>query len=267
MFSTASFISEAGMKIYVCVKHVPDSAATISVTDEAEIDERVTFIINPYDEHALTEARRIRENFDTSEIIAVCLGKEPARECLRSAMAMGADRSILIRTEKRHDAVKTARLIKAAIDEDGGADLIFTGREAIDSNGMQTMFRLGALYGYPVMTNIVEADITKKAARVVTEGDRGARLAYEVSLPCVLGAGKGLNKPKYPTMPDIIKSKKKEIKEKSVADFTIGEPPAAMKVKKLTPYTENRNPEHIVGDMEGTVDKLIDVLKNKAKVI
>ena len=255
------------MKIYVCVKHVPDSAAVINVTDEAEIDERVTFIINPYDEHALTEARRICKNFERSEVIAVCLGKEPARECLRSAMAMGADRSILIRTEKRHDAIRTARLIKAAIDEDGGADLILTGREAIDSNGMQTMFRLGALYGYPVMTNIVEADITESGARVVTEGDKGARLAYDVRLPCVLGAGKGLNKPRYPTMPDIIKSKKKEIKEKTVTDFTIEEPAASMKVKRLTPYTENRYPEHIIGDMEGTVDKIIDVLKNKAKVI
>jgi len=255
------------MKIFVCVKHVPDSAATINVTDEAEIDERVTFIINPYDEHALTEARRIRENFETSEVIAVCLGKEPARECLRSAMAMGADRSILIRTKQRQDAIRTARLIKAAIDEDGGADLILTGREAIDSNGMQTMFRLGALFGYPVMTSIVEADITETGARVVTEGDKGARLAYEVSLPCVLGAGKGLNKPKYPTMPDIIKSKKKEIKEKTVKDFDIEDPPASMIVSRLTPYTENRNPEHIIGDLEGTANKIIDVLKNKAKVI
>lgn len=255
------------MNIYVCVKHVPDSAAVINVTDEAEIDERVTFIINPYDEHALTEARRISQSFEQSEMIAVCLGKEPARECLRSAMAMGADRSILIRTEKRYDPIRTARLIKAAIDEDGGADLILTGREAIDSNGMQTMFRLGALYGYPVMTNIVEANIAGTAARVVTEGDRGARLAYDVSLPCVLGAGKGLNKPKYPTMPDIIKSKKKEIKEKTVTDFNIQEHQASMKLTRLTPYTENRNPEHIIGDMEGTADKIIDVLKNKAKVI
>ena len=255
------------MKIYVCVKHVPDSAAVINVTDEAEIDERVTFIINPYDEHALTEARRIRESFEGSEVIAVCLGKEAARDCLRSSMAMGADRSILIRTEQRHDAVRTARLIKAAIDEDGGADLILTGRESIDSNGMQTMFRLGALYGYPVMNSIVEADISETAARVVTEGDKGARFAYEVSLPCVLGAGKGLNKPKYPTMPDIIKSRKKTIKEKTVNDFEIEEPPASMNVTRLTPYTESRNPEHIIGDIEGTVDKIIDVLKNKAKVI
>lgn len=255
------------MKIFVCVKHVPDSAAVIHVTDEAEIDERVTFIINPYDEHALTEARRIRQSVEGSEVIAVCLGKEPARECLRSAMAMGADRSIFIRTEKRHDAIRTARLIKRAIDEDGGADLILTGREAIDSNGMQTPFRLGGLFGYPVMTNVVKADVSPTGARVVTEGDKGARLAYDVSLPCVLGAAKGLNKPKYPTMPDIIKSKKKEIKEKTVTDFPIEEPPASMKLKRLTPYTENRSPEHIIGDMEGTADKLIDVLKNKAKVI
>jgi electron transfer flavoprotein beta subunit len=117
------------------------------------------------------------------------------------------------------------------------------------------------------MTSIVEADITETGARVVTEGDKGARLAYEVSLPCVLGAGKGLNKPKYPTMPDIIKSKKKEIKEKTVKDFDIEAPSASMIVSRLTPYTENRNPEHIVGDLEGTADKIIDVLKNKAKVI
>ncbi|MFO7753171.1 MAG: electron transfer flavoprotein subunit beta/FixA family protein [Desulfobacteraceae bacterium] len=255
------------MKIYVCVKHVPDSAATITVTGENTIDERVTFIINPYDEHALTEARRIRDDFEGSEVIAVCLGKESARECLRSAMAMGADRSILIKSEMRHDAIETAGAIKAAIDEDGGADLIFTGREAIDSNGMQTMFRLGALYGCPVMTNVVETDISQNRARVVSEGDKGARLAYELELPCVLAAGKGLNKPRYPTMPDIIKSKKKEIKTAYIENLNIAPSQASMKLVKLIPYTENRHPENIIGDTEGTVEKIIDVLKNRAKVI
>ena len=113
------------MTIYVCVKHVPDSAATITVTDKTRIDEKITFLINPYDEHALTEAARIRQDDADTEVVAVCLGKPAAEATLRSAMAMGADRSILIETDRSQDSIFTARALAAAIRQDGQPWIIF----------------------------------------------------------------------------------------------------------------------------------------------
>ncbi|MGD8334267.1 MAG: electron transfer flavoprotein subunit beta/FixA family protein, partial [Desulfobacterales bacterium] len=127
------------MKIYVCVKHVPDSAATITIREKNQIDESVTFLLNPYDEHAVEEAARLRAQMQDSEVVAVTLGKEGALGTLQSALAMGADRGILIKTDDRPDSILTARALKAAIEQDGKPDIIFTGKESIDSEGMQTM--------------------------------------------------------------------------------------------------------------------------------
>ncbi len=262
-------VSKTGvtMKIYVCVKHVPDSAAALTVIDGNRIDERITFIINPYDEHAITEACRIRDLLGDSEVVAVCLGKEAARDILRSAMAMGADRSILIRTDRSHDPIDTAAALKSAIETDGKPDIVFTGREAIDSNGMQTMFRLGDLFGFPVMTNVVKVAIGKESAAVVSEGEKGRRLRYTVTIPCVLAAAKGLNKPKYPTMPDIIKSRKKEIKTVDYDLLGVQTPPSATEVIRLTPVKENRTPKRLQGDSAKVAEQIIDILKNEAKVL
>ncbi|MCK5349517.1 MAG: electron transfer flavoprotein subunit beta/FixA family protein, partial [Desulfobacula sp.] len=105
------------MQLYICVKHVPDSAANISIIDKTHIDENLTFLLNPYDEHAVTEAVRIKDNLPGSEIIAVCLGKDDAQKTLRSALAMGADRGLLIASDKNHDSIETAQALKAAIEQ------------------------------------------------------------------------------------------------------------------------------------------------------
>ena len=137
------------MQIYVCVKQVPDSAANITIVDEKSIDERIAFLLNPYDEHAVTEAAALKNQFEGSEIIAVCLGKKDAEKTLRSAMAMGADRGILITTDGQPDSPVTARALKAAIELDGRPDIIFTGKASIDSEGFQTMHRLAAAMEMP----------------------------------------------------------------------------------------------------------------------
>lgn len=256
------------MKIYVCVKHVPDTAAAINVIEDRAIDEESTyFIINPYDEHCLTEASKIKDQFEGSEVIAVCLGKESAKDMLRSAMAMGADRSILIKTDQKPDAVITARALKAAIDEDGEADLILTGRESIDSGGMQIMFRLGALFPMPVMNNVVKVSIDGGRAEVSCDAERGEKINYSLDLPCVLGAAKGLNKPRYPTIQDIVKSKKKELKVIQFGDLPLDRSASALELIKLEPYVEHRTPQEIDGDPGQVAEKIIDILRNEAKVI
>lgn len=255
------------MKIYVCVKQVPDSAATIRVMAENRIDERVTLIINPYDEHCLTEAAGLCEAHPGSEVIAVSLGPESAREALRSALAMGADRGILIKSDHRHDPMQTARILKAGIDSDGVPDILFTGRESIDTGGMQTMYRLAALYQMPVMSNVVSLTIQEGKALVASEAGAGTRLKYALGLPCVLGAGKGLNKPKYPTVREIMMARKKEIRTIEADDLELGPASASQELLSLRPVAEDRTPQPISGDLDEAVDRLIQILEQEARVI
>lgn len=255
------------MRIYVCVKQVPDTAASIRVIEGKRIDERMTFIINPYDEHCLTEAAKIRDARPGSEVIAVSLGGPSARDILRSALAMGAERSLHIQSERPHDAMETARILKAAIDLDGKPDLIFTGRESIDSCGMQTMFRLGALLQIPVLSNAVDVDIQEGEAFVSTEAELGSRLQYSLSLPCIIGAGRGLNTPKYPTFPDIMKARKKEIRTLDLQDLRFEPSASSMELLELRTVAEDRTPRPIEGDPDTAVEELIRILEQEARVI
>lgn len=255
------------MKIYVCVKHVPDSAATITIKGNHQIDESVTFLLNPYDEHAVEEGSRLKARTEGSEVVAVTVGKQAATDTLQSALAMGADRAILIKTDDWPDSILTARALKAAIEQDGKADIIFTGKESIDSEGMQTMFRLAAALDVPVATNVVAFSIEQHNAVVECELEAGVKQLLEMPLPCIIGAGKGLNKPKYPTFMDIRKAKKKEIEQIELDSLPIEKPAARMEILELKPAVEQRQPRELKGPSEEAVQQLIQVLKNEAKVL
>ncbi len=255
------------MKIYVCVKHVPDSAATITVVAPNRIEEKITFLINPYDEHAVTEAGRIRAARPDTEVIAVCLAKPSGENTLRSALAMGADRAILIATDRNHDAITTARALKAAMEKDGRPDLILGGKESIDSEGMQTMFRLAHHFDMPAATNVVALDIQADAATVTCEKEAGAREVMRLRMPCLVAAGKGLNTPKYPTFPDIVKSRKKKIDIISLDQLDMPTPTAGVETVELVPAVEKREPKEITGTPEEIARKIVSVLKHEAKVI
>ena len=255
------------MNIYVCVKHVPDSAATITVEGQAGINEKITFLVNPYDEHALTEAARIKQSMADIEVIAVCLGKPAAENTLRSAMAMGADRSILIETDRYPDSIFTARALATAIQSDGQPWLIITGKESIDNEGMQTHFRLAQYLGLPVATNVVKVDTVGDSVMVECEREAGTIDVYRMSVPCIIGAGKGLNSPNYPTFPDIVKSRKKEVKKIGLAELAIERPAAGMRIQELVPAVEQRTPKALTGSAADIAAQIVDILKNEAKVI
>jgi len=255
------------MKIYVCVKHVPDSAVNIRILGRTGIDETVNFFINPYDEHAITEAVRIKEILPGSELVAVCLGKEDAEKTLRSAMAMGADRAILIVSHNRHDSIETAQALKAAIDQDGTPGLIFTGKEAIDTQGAQTLFRLAALFDYPVATNVVKLDVATDNVTVDSELAGGIINTYKMSLPCVIGAGRGLNTPIYPTFPSVMKSRKKPVKKMAVTSLGLEPSLTNMEIVELELLVQKRVPQEISGDAEAVAQKIINILEQEAKVM
>ncbi len=255
------------MNIFVCVKHVPDSAVNITIIDDQWIDENITFLLNPYDEHALTEAVRVKELFPGSQVTAVCLGKPDAQKTVRSALAMGADKGILVETDQTHDSLMTARILKAAMDHAGPADLIFTGKESIDAEGMQTMFRIGALYDFPVATNVVRLDLSDDQAVVDTEFSGGVKNRYQLSVPCVIGAGRGLNSPKYPTFRDVMLSKKKPMDIVPIEDLAVTVPESKMETVALAPLAQQREPKEIKGNDETIARQIVEILKNEAKVI
>ena len=255
------------MQIYVCLKHVPDSAANITILDKKCIDESITFLLNPYDEHAVTEAAALKNQFKGSEIIVVCLGKEDAEKTIRSAMAMGADRGILIETHEVHDSMTTARALKTAIEQDGTPGIILTGKESIDAEGMQTMFRIGALFDFPVVTNAVNVNAEADRAVVTYDLAGGQTRTCEMSMPCVIAAGRGLNTPSYPTFPDVVKARKKPV---SIIDFNslaIETPPGSARVIELAPLAQERSPKKINGTPLEIATKIATILKEEAKVI
>ena len=255
------------MKIYVCVKHVPDSAATITILENNQIDEGVTFLLNPYDEHAVEEASRLKQQIGNSEVIAVTLGKESARNMLQSALAMGADRGILINTDDRIDSILTARALKAAIEQDGKPNIIFTGKQSIDSEGMQTMFRLAILLDIPIAVNVVSLAVDGEQVSAECELEAGVRQLLEMPLPCVIGAGKDLNKPRYPTFIDIRNAKKKEIRQIDLSSLNIEKPSASIEILELKPAVEQRQAKELKGQPQEVAKQLIDVLRDEAKVI
>jgi electron transfer flavoprotein beta subunit len=255
------------MRIYVCVKHVPDSAAKITITGKNDIDESVTFLMYPYDEHAIEEAARLKKQVAGAQVIAVSVGKADAANTIQSALAMGADRGILVTTDSRPDSLVTARALKAAIEQDGRADIIFTGKESIDSEGSQTMYRLAAAMGIPAASGV--ESFALEQGRVLVECDiaAGEKEVIEMSLPCVIGCGKGLNKPSYPTLPAIIKARKKEVQQIDLQSLNIGKPAGRIEILDLKPAVEARRPQEVKGTPEEIAGELVWILQKEAKVI
>lgn len=255
------------MKIFVCVKNVPDTAARIKVVGQAGYDESVKFVINPYDEYAVEEAVKITEQ-NGGEVVVVTVGKKSAENAIRSAMAMGAHRGILVLAENQFlDSSTTGLALKAAIEQDGAPDLIFTGKQSVDSEGMQTHYRLAAALGMPVANEVVAFAIENGKAVVTCEAGGGDREVIEMPMPCVIGANKGLNVPRYPKLPDILKAKKKPLKEIVLAELGIGQSAFGSRVTVLEAVPERGAARMLEGSVREMVERLVHQLKEVEKVL
>ncbi len=200
-------------------------------------------------------------------MIAITLGKEVAEATLRSALAMGADRGILIKTDEYCDSLVTARALKAAIANDGSPDIIFAGKESIDSEGFQTMYRLAAEFGMLVVSNVASFSLNNETVIVECEMEAGAREVIEMQVPCVIGTGKSLNKPSYPTLPAIMKARKKEIKQIDLASLNIEKPSSRIDILELKPAVEERKAIELKGSPEEVAEAIAKILQEEAKVI
>jgi electron transfer flavoprotein beta subunit len=256
------------MRIYVCVKHVPDTAANIRPLGGTAFDETVKFIMNPYDEYALEQALLIRDREGGSEVIAVTVGKESAAVTLRFALAMGADRGILVKTDTYFtDSLETSRLLQKAIDMDGSPDLIFTGKQSVDTEGMQVPFRLAALFDLPVAVNVVVFSLAGGKVTVEREMEGDVREVIEMPIPCIVGAAKGLNRPRCPTLPDMMKAKKKKLTVVNRADLRIPKPIQTVELLELQPVPDRGRGKILKGSPENMADELLRLLRDEAKVL
>jgi len=250
------------VKIAVCVKRVPDTETRIRIGgDGASIDEAgVKFIVNPYDEFAIEEALQRREKAGGGEVVVVALGPDAAQETIRSALAMGADRGVLLKTDRiPADALAVAQALAAEL-KDGGYDLVLFGKMAVDDYNHGVGPMVAELLGLPCVTAIskLELDGGKGVAEREIEG--GVEVA-EFALPAVLTAEKGLNTPRYPALKGIMAAKKKPIEVKPAA---LGEARVAVTGLALPP---DRKAGRIVGEGPDAVTELVRLLRTEAKVL
>jgi len=256
------------MKIYVCVKHVPDTAARITVVGGTGFAETCKFIVNPYDEYSVEEAVQLKKLAGQGEVIVVTVGKEAAINTMRSALALGADRGILVKTDSQFlDSALTGQALKKAIEQDGVPDLIFCGKQSIDSEGMQTPFRLAKALNMPVVTDVVGLSITDGKARVEREIGGGSREVIEMTLPGVIGATRGLNEPHYPKLPDIMKAKKKEVKHIDIAELGLDLASPQTEIVSLEAVPERGQARMMEGSTREMVEELVRILKEEDKIL
>lgn len=256
------------MQIYVCVKYVPDTAAAIKIVGDNGFDDTTgKFIVNPYDEYAVEQAVQLVEK-NGGEVIIVTVGKAAAVTGILAAMAMGAHRGILVTIDSQFlDSRTTARALKAAIEQDGKPDIVFGGKGAVDSEGFQTLYRLAGAMNLPVVSEINKMELADGKAIVGREIGGGAREVLEVSLPCVLGTTRGLNEPRYPKFPDIMKAKKKPIKAITLEDLGLSTDDDRSELAKLEKVPERSGARMLDGNVRQAVEALVKILKEEEKVI
>ncbi len=249
------------MKILTPVKRVIDYNVKVRVkSDNTGVETaNVKMSMNPFDEIAVEEAVRLKEAGTATEVVAVTIGESKCQETLRTAMAMGADTAIHIETDTVVEPLDVAKILKAVVEEQS-PDMVIMGKQAIDDDSNQTGQMLATLLGWGQATFASEVVIEDGAAKVTREIDGGLQ-TLSVKTPCIITTDLRLNEPRYASLPNIMKAKKKPLETKSPSDYGV-----EIKTRVTTLKVEDP-PEREGGITVPDVDTLIDKLKNEAKVI
>jgi len=265
------------LKIVALIKSVPDTEAKIKINADASgIDAQgIKFIMNPYDEYAVEQGLRLKEQLgDGTTVTVVSLGPDRAVEPLRTALAMGADDAIHVSDPAFDggDHQATARVLAEAV-RPLGADLILGGKQAIDNDSAQTLPALAEYLGMAQVLVAVEFTLgDDKQSAVIKRRVEGGDEVVELRLPGVVSCEKGLNEPRYASLPGIMKAKKKEIKKVALADLPldagqVGAAGSKSRVVRYHPLPERPPVKMIVGDAGAQAKELVRLLREEAKVI
>ncbi len=249
------------MKVLVPVKRVIDANVKIRVkADQTGVETaNVKMAMNPFCEIAVEEAVRMKEAGTASEVVIVSAGAAQAQETIRTGLAMGADRGVLIQSEAALEPLAVAKLLKAVVEKEG-ADLVLMGKQAIDGDNNQTGQMLAALLGWPQGTFISKLEKNDSGIKVTREVDGGLEI-LDLKMPAVLTVDLRLNEPRYASLPNIMKAKKKTIDTFSPEDLGVDVSPRLETIKVVAP------PPRKAGVMVDSVAALVDKLRNEAKVI
>ena len=251
------------MKILVTVKRVPDPETVIKINGDGTgiVTDNVKWVVNPFDEYGIEEALRVKEKVAGSEVVLISVGAATAQEQLRTGLAMGADRAILVKTDDAVEPLAVARVLAKVIETEK-PDLVLLGKQAIDDDANAVGQMLAELLGWPQATFASKLDLAgdQKSAKVTREVDGGLE-TLEVPLPAVVTADLRLNEPRYASLPGIMKARKKELKEIAIGDLGADVAPK-VKITKL-----EQPPKRSAGRKVESVQELVKLLHDEAKVI
>ena len=249
------------MKILVAVKRVIDYNVQIRVKEDASgvVTENVKMSTNPPDDNAIEEAVKIKESGKAIEVVAVTVGEEKAQETVRKALAVGADRGIHVKADGAIEPLAVSKILQKIVDKEK-PDLVFMGKQAIDDDCNQTGQMLSSLLDWPQATFASKIDVKDGKLEVVREIDEGLE-TIEIITPAIVTCDLRLNEPRYASLPNIMKAKKKPIEQMSASDLGVDTAPKIQQIKVEEP------PKRKAGIMVSSVAELVQKLKNEAKVI
>ena len=249
------------MKILVAVKRVIDYNVQIRVKEDNSgiVTDNVKMSTNPPDDNAIEEAVKIKEAGKATEIVAITIGDDKAQETVRKALAVGADRGIHVKADGIIEPLAVSKILKAVVEKEK-PDLVFMGKQAIDDDCNQTGQMLAALLNWPQATFASKIDVKDKSLEVTREVDEGLE-TIEVNIPAIVTCDLRLNEPRYASLPNIMKAKKKPLDQMSATDLGVDTKPRIEQIKVEEP------PKRKAGIKVANVEELVQKLKNEDKVI
>jgi len=249
------------MKILVAVKRVIDYNVQVRVKEDGSgvVTDNVKMSTNPPDDNAVEEAVKMKESGKAKEVVAITIGEEKAQETVRKALAVGVDRGIHVKAEGAIEPLAVAKILQKIVDKEK-PDLVFMGKQAIDDDCNQTGQMLAALLNWPQATFASKINIKDNKLEVIREVDEGLE-TIEVNVPAIVTCDLRLNEPRYASLPNIMKAKKKPLEQMSASDLGIDTKPRIEQIKVEEP------PKRKSGIKVASVAELVQKLKNEAKVI
>jgi electron transfer flavoprotein beta subunit len=256
------------MNIIVLVKQVPDTETKIKISGDKKNTEQtdIKWVINPYDEFAIEQGLKTKETLKTGSVTVVSVGPDRVVEALRTAGAMGADNACHVKVDQEMDTYLVAKALAEVVKKESG-QLIFSGKQAIDDDQAATFGYLAELLNWPSASMVVKCEVSNGKALIQREVEGGTRFSIELPTPAVIAVDKGINTPRYASLPGIMKAKKKEIKTYSLADLGLGseKPKTTFSDYSLPP--ERQAGKKISGDAATQVKELVRLLREEAKAI
>lgn len=262
------------MNIFVCVKQVPDTETKIAPNGDGSFIETssIKWIMNPYDEFAVEQALLIKQANAAANVTVVRVGSVKDTEALRTAMAMGADDGILVEAGDNLDSFSIAKALKGAIEKSGKTpDLILAGKQAIDDDCLQVPQILAQMLNLPSVAVVVGFELNGSTVKAKREVEGGALEVYEVSGPCMIACNKGLNTPRYASLPGIMKAKKKPLAQHSLADVGVSDADRRVKYSGFRLPPEKPPGKKFdatdAAKQKDVVAQVVGLLRTEAKII